>query len=146
MGFGQRLTHATASSMSLTSHSQKPATSSCGGAKGPSTTSRPGPSNATRLPSDEGFSPSPVIRTPALISSSLNRPIASIIAIVWGVGKNPFSLSAVAFTSTITRIVRLLSSRSLWPQPPRENHHIPLPRAAFFQQAARPHGFPTMHR
>jgi hypothetical protein len=39
----------------------------------------------------------------------LNLPIASIFAIVSGVGTKPFSLSSVAFTSTITRIVCLLA-------------------------------------
>jgi len=41
---------------------------------------------------------------PASISSSLKRCIASHIS---GVGRMPFSLSSVAFTSTITRIVCL---------------------------------------
>src|SRR5215468_10562676 len=49
-GIGQRFTQATASSMSLTSQSQKPATSSLVSAKGPSMTMRRGPSKATRLP------------------------------------------------------------------------------------------------
>jgi len=55
MGLGQRFTQATASSMSLTSQSQKPATSSRVSAKGPSMTVRRGPSNAIRLPCDEGL-------------------------------------------------------------------------------------------
>jgi hypothetical protein len=45
---------------------------------------------------------------PALRSSSLNQPIAAIVSIVSGVERKPFSLSSVAFTSTITRIVCLL--------------------------------------
>ena len=43
-----------------------------------------------------------------LSSSSLNLPMASIIAFVSGERTKPFSLSPVAFTSTITRIVCLL--------------------------------------
>src|SRR3546814_1505231 len=48
MGLGQRFAQAMASSMSLTSQSQKPATSSRVCAKGPSITVRFGPSNAIR--------------------------------------------------------------------------------------------------
>jgi len=62
--------------MSLTCQSQKPATSSLVAAKGPSMTVRFGPSKATRLPSRDGFSPSPACMMPALTSSSLNRPMA----------------------------------------------------------------------
>src|SRR3974390_2773056 len=50
MGLGQRFAQATASSMSLTFQSQKPATSSRVAAKRPSMTVRAGPSNAIRLP------------------------------------------------------------------------------------------------
>jgi hypothetical protein len=105
MGLGQRFTQATASSMSLTSQSQKPATSSRVSAKGPSMTVRRGPSNATRLPCDEGLRPSPASMMPALTSSSLYLPIASNSSAVSVVGEMPFSLSSVAFTNTITRIV-----------------------------------------
>lgn len=111
MGLGQRFTQATASSMSLTSQSQKPVTSSRGWGKGPSITVRSGPSNAIRLPREEGVRPSQppsFIIMPALTSSSLNLPIASIISFVSAVGTTPFSLSSVAFTNTITRIVCLL--------------------------------------
>lgn len=105
MGLGQRFTHATASSMSLTSQSQKPVTCSRGGAKGPSMTVRLGPSNATRLPWEEGLRPSTASRMPARRSSSLNWPMASHIPVLQAVGGKPFSLSSVAFTNTITRIV-----------------------------------------
>src|SRR5262249_52017993 len=108
MGLGQRFTQATASSMSLTSQSQKPATSSRVAAKGPSMTVRPGPSNAIRLPREDGVSPSATTRMPALRISALYLPIAANISLVQGSGKWPFSLSSVAFTNTITRIVRLL--------------------------------------
>src|SRR5580700_6623196 len=107
MGLGQRFTQATASSMSLTSQSQKPATNSRAWAKGPSMTARPGPSNAIRLPCEEGLRPSATSMMPALRSSSLNLPIASIASFAAGVGRKPFSLSSVAFTITITRIVCL---------------------------------------
>jgi peptide deformylase len=108
MGLGQRFTQATASSMSLTSQSQKPATSSRVCAKGPSMTVRLGPSKATRLPCEDGLRPSAVTKMPASRSSSLNLPIASIISASSAVWRKPFSLSSVAFTSTITRIVCLL--------------------------------------
>src|SRR5581483_1212005 len=49
IGLGQRFTQATASSISLTSQIQKPATSSRVSVKGPSVTVRWAPSNATRL-------------------------------------------------------------------------------------------------
>ena len=107
IGLGQRCTQATASSMSLTSHSQKPATSSRAFAKGPSATVRPGPSNVTRLPNAERLSPSAMRRMPASRSASLNLSIASIISLVSGSGKFPFSLSSVAFTNTITRMASL---------------------------------------
>src|SRR5579859_2667686 len=116
MGLGQRFTQATASSMSLTSQSQKPATSSRVSANGPSITVRPGPSNATRLPREEGVSPSAARRMPALLSSSLNLPIAAIILVIQAGSLAPLSLSSVAFTSTITRIVHLLvwAASSAW--------------------------------
>src|SRR3954469_20767302 len=102
IGLGQRFTHATASAMSLTCHSQKPATSSRVSAKGPSMTVRLSPSKATRLPCDDGFRPSPASMTPALTSSSLNLPMASRSSVE---GMTPASESFVAFTRTITRIV-----------------------------------------
>jgi len=105
MGLGQRFTQATASSMSLTSQSQKPATSSRVAAKGPLMTVRPGPLNAIRLPWDEGLSPSAARMRPAARNSSLYLPIASSNS---AVGRVPFSLSSVAFTNTMTRIVCLL--------------------------------------
>ena len=87
--------------MSLTCQSQKPATSSPVAAKGPSRTVRLSPSKAIRLPFDDGCRPSPVSMMPAFVRSSLKRPIASISSIE---GILPASLSAVAFTNTITRI------------------------------------------
>jgi hypothetical protein len=65
-------------------------------------TVRFGPSKATRLPCDDGFRPSPAFMMPALTSSSLNLPMASSSSVV---GMMPASLSFVAFTRTITRIV-----------------------------------------
>src|SRR4051812_26873181 len=88
--------------MSLTSHSQKPATSSRVSVKGPSMTVRLGPSKATRLPFAEGCRPSPANMMPALTSSSLYLPMASRSSVE---GMVPASLSLVAFTRTITRIV-----------------------------------------
>ena len=101
MGFGQRLTHSRASAKSCTSHSQNPATSSEVWAKGPSITVRLSPSKATRLPSEDGFRPSPLCIIPALTSSSLKLNIASTNSVE---GMTPASLSTVAFTITITRI------------------------------------------
>jgi len=79
MGLGQRFTQATASSISLTSQSQKPVTISRGWGKGPSITVRLGPSNAIRLPCEDGVRPSqfPSFMMPAFTSSSLNLPMDS---------------------------------------------------------------------
>src|SRR5262249_323074 len=68
---------------------------------------------ATRLPWEDGFSPSAMTRMPALARSSLNLPISSIIARDSGVTSKSFSASAVDFTITITRIVILL----VWGEP-----------------------------
>src|SRR6202035_4713801 len=108
-----RFTQATASSMSLTSQSQKPATSSLVSANGPSMTVRPGPSNAIRLPCEEGLRPWAASLMPALTNSSLYLCIASHISVV---GRMPFSLSPVGFTSTITRMVCLLVLAGLFGQ------------------------------
>jgi hypothetical protein len=102
MGLGQRFTQATASAMSLTCQSQNPATSSLVAGKGPSMTVRLVPSKATRLPSADGFRPSPACMMPASMSSSLNLPMAANISVE---GIRPASESPVAFTRTITRIV-----------------------------------------
>src|SRR5688500_14034989 len=48
--------------------------------------------------------------TPALTSSSLNLPMSTNIWLSSGEGFMPSSLSSVAFTNTITRIVGLLVS------------------------------------
>ncbi|MNT32969.1 hypothetical protein D3C72_1688770 [compost metagenome] len=88
--------------MSLTCQIQKPATSSLVSVKGPSMTRRLAPSKATRLPLDEGCRPSPASMMPALTSSSLNLPMASSNSVE---GMLPASLSSVAFTITITRMV-----------------------------------------
>lgn len=100
----------TASSMSLTFQNQYPATSSFASAKDPSMTLRRGPSKAIRLPAEEGLRPSqsPGFMIPALTSSSLNLSIASIDVIISGVGVKPISLSSVALTNTITRMIDLL--------------------------------------
>nr|WP_230960518.1 hypothetical protein [Burkholderia pseudomultivorans] len=58
IGFGQRLTHSTASSIDFTCHSQSQATSSLVSANGPSITVRPSPAKRTRLPRELGCSPS----------------------------------------------------------------------------------------
>jgi hypothetical protein len=102
--------------MSFTSQIQNPATSSRVSAKGPSMTARLAPSKAMRLPFEEGCRPSPVSMMPAFTSSSLYRPMASIISMVSGVGLTPASLSSVAFTNTMTRMVILPDQRT--PQRP----------------------------
>ena len=104
MGLGQRFTQATASSMSLTSQIQKPATSSRVAAKDPSMTVRQGPSKAIRLACALGLRPAAAIMTPDSTSSWLYWSIAFQAS---GVGGTPFSLSPVAFTNTMTRIVGL---------------------------------------
>ncbi len=63
-GVGQRFTQATASSMSLTSQSQKPATNPRVSVKGPSMTVRLGPSNTIRLPCEEALRPSAASKMP----------------------------------------------------------------------------------
>jgi hypothetical protein len=107
IGLGQRFTHSTASAMHLTSHNQKPATTSFVSANGPSMTARFEPSKATRLPFEEGRKPpkSPA-RIPASTSASLYSPMASRSSVE---GMMPASLSFVAFTRTITRIASLSS-------------------------------------
>src|ERR1700674_2279410 len=101
-GFGQRLTHSTASSIDLTCHNQKRAISSLVSANGPSITLRFGPENRTRLPFELGWSPSPASITPAFASSSLNLPIAARSSVF---GMTPDSESLLALTITIHRIV-----------------------------------------
>jgi hypothetical protein len=76
IGLGQRLTQATASSMSLTSHIQKPATKSRGLLKGPSITVLEEPLKATRLPSHEGVRPSPVCIMPAYMATKQKPSLA----------------------------------------------------------------------
>ena len=66
-----------------------------------------------RSPCEEGLRPSAMRMMPALTSSSLYLPIASSDWRASGVGRKPFSLSSVAFTSTIIRIVRLLALAGL---------------------------------
>src|SRR5690606_7818805 len=64
------------------------------------------PSKATLLPCDDGLRPSPPSMMPALTSSSLYLPIASMSSVE---GMMPASLSAVDLTNTNTRIGHLLS-------------------------------------
>src|SRR5256714_7244440 len=70
--------------------------------KGPSITVFWSAENRTRFPLELGCSPSPASITPALASSSLYLPMS---ARVCSLGIAPASLSSLAFTSTITRIV-----------------------------------------
>ena len=106
IGLGQCFTQATASSMSLTSQSHNPATNSRLLGNGPLITWRLRPSNPIGLPSEDGFKPSqlPAFMMRALISFSLNCPIASMDARISAVGRNPLSLSLAACTNTMTRI------------------------------------------
>jgi hypothetical protein len=62
------------------------------------------PSKAMRLTSALFLRPAAATKTPALTSSSVNRFIAANAS---AVGSTPFSLSSVAFTKTITRIICL---------------------------------------
>jgi membrane-bound lytic murein transglycosylase B len=105
MGSGQRRTHSTASSIDLTCHIQKPATSSLVSANGPSMVVFLPPENRTRLPSLLGWSPSPASMMPAFTSSSLNLPMS---ASSFSLGITPASEFFVALTITMTRIVVLL--------------------------------------
>src|SRR3954467_9029306 len=57
-----------------------------------------------RAPFEVGCRPSPASRTPALTNSSLNLPIAVSNSVL---GITPASLSLLAFTITINRIVTL---------------------------------------
>src|SRR6266851_2787312 len=102
IGFGQRLTHSTASSIDLTCHSQNPAINSLVSVNGPSITLRFVPENRTRLPFELGCSPSAASSTPAFTNSSLNFPIS--VRSSW-LGMTPASESFVAFTITMHRIV-----------------------------------------
>src|SRR5437764_5409336 len=70
--------------------------------KGPSITVFWSAENRTRFPLELGCSPSPASITPALASSSLYLPMSARIC---SLGIAPASLSSLAFTSTITRIV-----------------------------------------
>src|SRR5262245_43803037 len=58
-----------------------------------------------RAPFDDGCSPSPASITPARMSSSLNLPISRRSSLL---GITPASLSLLAFTRTMNRIVVLL--------------------------------------
>src|SRR6185312_1945300 len=82
--------------------SQNPATSSLVSANGPSITVRFAPENFTRAPLELGCSPSAASSTPAFTSSSLYLPIAASRS--W-LGITPASLSALALTITMNRIV-----------------------------------------
>ena len=70
IGLGQRLTYPKASSISLTSHSQKPAINSPIAAKGPSMTVGAAPSKATRLPWSLSNGPGGVWRKPSPTTES----------------------------------------------------------------------------
>jgi hypothetical protein len=94
--------------LALTSQIEKPATSSRASANGPSMTVRRGPSKTMRLDWALGLRPAAAMKTPALTSSSVNQSIAANASSASAVGAAPFSLSSVAFTNTITRIVCLL--------------------------------------
>ncbi len=110
IGFGQRFTHSTASSIDFTCHSQKPATSSLVSANGPSITVRFLPANRTRLPFDVGCNPSPASMMPALTNSSLKWPIAVRIV---SSGIAPASDAHVALTITISCLVGAPSGREI---------------------------------
>src|SRR5579862_9063097 len=101
MGFGQRLSHSTASSMERTCQSQKPATSSLVSANGPSVIVGLDPVKVMRLPLELGWRPSPASMTPALTSSSLNLPMLVSSSVL---GMTPASESLFALTNTMHRI------------------------------------------
>ena len=102
MGFGQRFTHSTASSIERTCQSQYPAMSSFVSAKGPSITVRLSPLKCTRLPLLLGWRPSPASMMPAFTNWSL---YASMSERSFSLGIWPASDSAVALTMTMTRIL-----------------------------------------
>ena len=91
-----------ASSIDLTCHSQKPAISSLASVNGPSITVRLAPENLTRAPFELDWSPPPASSTPAFTSSSLYFHISA--RSTW-LGSTPASVSLLALTITMTRIV-----------------------------------------
>src|SRR6266478_9349132 len=93
-----------ASSSDLVLISQKPATRSSVRLKGPRLTTLCPPEYLTRAPREVGCRPSPASMMPALTISSLNLPIAVSNSVL---GITPASLSLLAFTITINRIVNL---------------------------------------
>src|SRR5712664_211395 len=84
--------------------SQKPATRSLVTANGPRLTLGAFPAYLIRAPFDVGCRPSPASMTPAFTISSLNLPIAVSISVL---GITPASVSLLAFTITMNRIVTL---------------------------------------
>src|SRR5882672_12890746 len=84
--------------------SQKPATRSLVTANGPWLTLGVFPEYLIRAPFDVGCRPSPASMTPAFTISSLNLPIAVSISVL---GITPASVSLLAFTITMNRIVTL---------------------------------------
>src|ERR1700712_1396221 len=84
--------------------SQKPATRSEVTANGPWLTLGVLPAYLMRAPFEVGCRPSPASMTPALTISSLNLPIAVSSSVL---GITPASLSLLAFTITMNRIVTL---------------------------------------
>src|SRR5262249_25528142 len=71
-------------------------------ANGPCSTVRLVPENRTRAPLVLACRPSPASRTPAFASSSLYFPIAVSSSVL---GSTPASVSSLAFSSTMNRIV-----------------------------------------
>src|SRR5437588_4201103 len=84
--------------------SQKPAIRSLVAANGPWLTLGAFPEYLIRAPFDVGCRPSPASMTPAFTISSLNLPIAVSISVL---GITPASVSLLAFTITMNRIVTL---------------------------------------
>jgi hypothetical protein len=89
------LTQSITSSFDLTSTIQNPAISSLASVKGPSVTVNCPFWNFTRAPLPLSMRPSPETSTPALISCSLNLPMASMTSLL---GITPASLSWLALT------------------------------------------------
>ena len=108
MTLGARFAQAIASSMSLTSQMEKPATSSRVSVNGPSITVRREPSMTMRLALASFLRPAAATKTPAFTSSSVKASMAANAASISGVGGPSILLSSLAFANTITRIVFLL--------------------------------------
>src|SRR5258708_5502031 len=101
---GARFIQSTASSSDLVLISQKPATRSPVRPNGPRLTLPCPAEYLIRAPFEVGCRPSPASMIPALTSSSLNLPIAVSSSVL---GITPASVSLLAFTITMNRIVFL---------------------------------------